>query len=115
MRDAHWMDDVKRYESQYRQRNDRGCTGPGLRFEYEEIKRRNIPERGKAAKVIIGRFHQPVGKVQRSSNYDEDSERNRKLLRKKPACRQGICGNENIVENVHHKIEHIARPARQDL
>jgi len=57
----------------------------------------------------------PVGEIKRTGYDNEKPERDRQRARQQPARHNGVARHEHVIENVDDKIEHVARPARQQL
>ena len=115
VRNPERMNDVERHEGQHRERNDRERAEPRRQLEQEQIERRHVPQRRKAAKIIVRRLHLPVGEIERAGDDDERAERNRQNLRQQPAGGDGIGRHEHVGEDIDDEIEHVAGPARQQF
>ena len=75
MRDPYRMNDMKRNESQGCECDDSRSADPCRQFEDEQIEGRDIPQRRKTTKIVIGGFHQPVGEIKGASDDDQDGKR----------------------------------------
>ena len=87
----------------------------GARLEQEQIERRDIPQRRKAAEIAVRRLHPPVGEIERAGHRDDEAERQRRGWRQQPAGGDGIGRHEHVGRKIDDEIEQFARPARQQL
>ena len=106
---------MERHEGQNHQNRKHHATNQRRRLQQEQIERRTIPERGKAAKMIVVGLHAPVREIQCSGHHDGRAEQWRRQRKQQTAGRDRVSRNEHIGEKVHHQIERIAGPVRQHL
>ena len=80
--------------------------------QQEQIKRRRVPQRRKAAEMIVRRLHAPVREIERTRHHDADAEQRRRDRQQHPAGGDGIGRNEDVGHEIDDEIEHLARPVR---
>ena len=96
MLDTQRMEKFHRRKTQSREQGNRDSCHPSWRFKQIQIKGRKISDRRKTAKIIVRSLHLAVGKIERTTNDDNNPRRNRKRLRHKSACGDRVSRNEDI-------------------
>ena len=81
-------------------------------MQQEQIERRDVPQRRKAAEMIVGGLHAPIGEIERARHHDADAEQRRRQRQQQPARGDRIGRHEHIGDEIDHEIEHLARPVR---
>ena len=106
------MDGMKRHEGQHDQRGDQQAAQHRLRLQQEQVERRGVPQRRKAAEMIVVALHALVGEIHRAGDHDADAEQRPDQRQQQPAGGDGIGRHEHIGDEVDHQVEHLAGPVR---
>src|SRR6185437_4674174 len=107
------MQDFDRHKTQCRQYDDHSDGQPRRRFQQIEIKRGQIPHRGKAVEIIVLGLHLPVGEIKCAGDNNENPGRDRQYVRQQTTGGNRIGRNEHVSGEIDDQIECLARPARQ--
>src|SRR6185437_10279380 len=107
------MQDFDWHKTQCRQYDDHSDGQPRRRFQQIEIKRGQIPHRGKAVEIIVLGLHLPVGEIKCAGYNNENPGRDRQYVRQQTTGGNRIGRNEHVSGEIDDQIECLARPARQ--
>jgi hypothetical protein len=109
---ADGVNDVERQKGRDNQDGDREARYRRRRMQQDQIERRDIPQPGKSAKVIIRALHPAIGEIKRARDGDANAEQRRRYRRQQAARADGVGRHENVCDKIDHEVEHFARPVR---
>jgi hypothetical protein len=107
------MEELEWCEGQRCQEDDRHPSQQRCGLEQKKVKCGRVPKRWKTAEVVVCGLHVSVGEIERATDDNDDPGGQRKRLRQQPPGNNRIGRNEYVGDEIHHQVEHVARPARE--